>query len=136
MLKKLFAAIVSAAMLFCMSTSAMSVHAEDPVSITIEGAENDTIDLYFRKGSDTAEDVKRSFTLDSNDAYDEVEFSVIDGYEVLYVSKSTWSSGEQRGGDIWFYISNEGTAVVQASVGATVLKTFTVNTHAGIYVSG
>ena len=136
MLKKLFAAIVSAAMLFCMSTSAMSVHAEDPVSITIEGAENDTIDLYFRKGSDTAEDVKRSFTLDSNDAYDEVEFSVIDGYEVLYVSKSTWSSGEQRGGDIWFYISNEGTAVVQASVGATVLKTFTVNTHAGNYVSG
>ena len=51
MLKKLFAAIVSAAMLFCMFTSAMSVHAEDPVSITIEGAENDTIDLYFRENS-------------------------------------------------------------------------------------
>lgn len=135
MLKKLFAAIVSAAMLFCMSTSAMGVHAEDPVSITIEGAENDTIDLYFRKGSDTVESVKRNFTLDSNDAYDVVEFSVIDGSEVLYVSKTTWSSGEQRGGEIWFHIFNEGTAVVQASVGTTVLKTFTVNTHAGNYVS-
>ena len=135
MLKKLFAAIVSAAMLFCMSTSALSVHAEDPVSITIEGAENDTIDLYFRENSNIETVRGRRFLLEPHEEFDELEFSVIDGEEVLSIPWIYKLDRDEWNGQVWFNFLSEGTAVVQASIGDTVIKTFTVNTHLGKYVN-
>ena len=135
MLKKLFVAIVSVAMLFCMSTSAMSVQAEDPVTITIEGAENDTIDLYFRENSNIETVRGRRFLLEPHEEFDELEFSVIDGEEFLSIPWIYKLDGDKWNGQVWFSFLSEGTAVVQASIGDTVIRTFTVNTHLGKYVN-
>ena len=141
MLKKLFATFVSVAMLFSMSTSTMSVQAEtvdEAVTITVRGAVDDTIEVYYRVDSEDYDDSICSYTIEPAEYYDDIVFTVVEGYDVLSVGNSVWpeNNNERAGGNIYFDVFSEGTAVVQASVGTTVLKTFTVNTHAGNYISG
>lgn len=102
MLKKLFATFVSVAMLFSMSTSAMSVQAEtvdEAVTITVRGAVDDTIEVYYRVDNEDYEDARCSYTIEPAEYWDDIRFSVVEGFDVLSVSNSGWSENNNaRGG--------------------------------------
>ena len=57
---------------------------------------------------------------------------------MLSVSNSGWSENNNArgGGDISFNVFSEGTAVIEASINKTVVKTLTVHTHPGNYITG
>ena len=79
MLKKLFATFVSVAMLFSMSTSTMSVQAEtvdEAVTITVRGAVDDTIEVYYRVDSEDYDDSICSYTIEPAEYYDDIVFTV------------------------------------------------------------